>query len=176
MPDMKNLLDERRRHRSDRAFRVKKKRHETALATLVSPMRAHTRESFDALASSVGVERRDPLASLPIVRFHFATPENSRLRGNQYRLTHRTAMRGLVPNSVLDRTTKAYFTHAIRRHLPQFQTGRPNSLRDAAPDWVDPESVALYLASTEDGRNGNFPLWSIWALAGCHLVRRCNKR
>ena len=124
------------------------------------------------LSSSVGIERRDPLASLSIVQFHFSTPERIRLRSNQFRLTHREAVKPITPGRVMDRSDKAHFSETIRRHLPQFEDGGAFALSDVAPGWVDPGQVARYMIM---GRDEAWPLWAVWSLFGCALAGKSRK-
>lgn len=168
--DLKAMLDERKSRHRARCAALAKKRHAQSLTTLESATRAHNRESFEMLASSAGIERRDPLTSLPLVQFHFSTPERTRLRGRAYRFTHRAAMRGLVPDRVLDRSDKAHFSETIRRHLPAFEDQGPFPLSASAPEWIDGAELARRLTLARTNRNVHWPLWSIWQLFGCELV------
>lgn len=164
------LLEERRARAREATEEAAKPRHGPSLETLDSGRAVHFRETANLLASLAGVETRDPLYSLPIVEFHFATPERTRLHGGRDRATHVAAMRGLVPDLVLDRTDKAEFSQAFRRHLPQFETGGAFALADATPDWVRPEHVAQRLALAREPSARSWPLWGLWGLFGCAVL------
>lgn len=169
-PRLAALLEARRRDCRGSTRSVSRRRHLDSFETLLSVTRAHNRESFDALAASVGVERRDPLNSLPMVQFHFSTPEYTRLRANQYRYTHRTAMRGLLPDSVLDRSRKALFSDCIRHHLPRFTESGAFALAGTRTDWVDGAELARRLAFGRQRHDLQWPLWPVWNFFGCLLV------
>jgi asparagine synthase (glutamine-hydrolysing) len=172
-PELRAMFDEQRdRCAASPNNAVKKKRHAPSLEMLYSATRAHNRESFDLLSASVGVEKRDPMNSLPIVQFHFSTPESIRLKSNQFRWTHREAVKTIAPGRVMDRSDKAVFSPTIRRHLSQFEKGGTFELSNVAPSWVDPVQVATHLMT---GRSANWPLWVVWSLFGCILVSRSRK-
>ena len=170
-PELKAALDEQMSRQPVPLPTVGKKRHADSLQTLLSATRAHNRESFDILSSSAGIEKRDPLTSLPIVQFHFSTPERIRLRSNEFRVTHRQAVKPIAPGHVMDRASKANFSETIRRHLHDFEDGGASELSDMAPGWVDPAQIARHIVT---GRDEDWPLWVIWSLFGCALVgKKC---
>ena len=67
--------------------------------------------------AQVGLEIRQPFWNARMVEFALATPERSRLRGNQDKWLHRRAMQGLLPEDVLRRSSKAEFSVTFSRYL-----------------------------------------------------------
>ena len=79
----------------------------------------------------------------------------------------REAMRGLLPESVRTRRTKAEFSHTFRRSLASPPVRQVFSTQANARDWVDGEVARRELERFLSGetRNG---LWSLWGTYGIH--------
>ena len=74
-------------------------------------------EMAERLYAQVGLEMRQPFWNARMVEFALATPERSRLRGNEDKWLHRRAMQGLLPEDVLRRSSKAEFSVTFSRYL-----------------------------------------------------------
>lgn len=86
------------------------------------PWALYARSTMQRQPASNGLELRFPLLSRPFVEFSAATPEYARMRRGINKYTHRLAMRGLLPDVVTERQTKAAFQSAafnreLRRHI-----------------------------------------------------------
>ena len=73
-------------------------------------------EMGERLYAQAGLEVRQPFWNARIVQFALATPERSRLRGGQDKWLHRQAMKGLLPETVLQRSDKAEFSVTFSKY------------------------------------------------------------
>jgi asparagine synthase (glutamine-hydrolysing) len=113
-----------------------------------SPFGAFARARMQRQRGMNGIESRHPMFSRQFIAFSLATPEHIRRRAGVSKVIHRIALRGIVPDMILDRRTKAEFstgaprpisnpTHSTAR-WPAFagKRGRPCSSNSAkARDW-----------------------------------------
>jgi asparagine synthase (glutamine-hydrolysing) len=146
----------------------------------------HGREMQDRLVSSFGIEDRHPLSDQRLIEFAFALPEEQRYRRGQTKVVLREAMRGLLPERVRQRSTKADFSHVFPRALRAQGAARLfDSLRIASLGWVDGEQVpamynqmqSLHSRANPGYINYNWPLWMIFGIelwASAALDRKRN--
>jgi asparagine synthase (glutamine-hydrolysing) len=165
--DLQSILRQRRENRDVERSRAWRGRHRASLKTLYAPTRAHTRESFNLLSASVGIETRDPLTSTAMVEFHFQTPEHIRLRSNEFRLCHRLAMGEMLPEKVRDRASKAEFSTTLRRYVDDFDESGAFPLAPYASMWLQPDQLSSILWRS---RHSGLALWSLWGLFACALL------
>jgi hypothetical protein len=79
-------------------------------------------------------------------------------------------MAGLLPESVLQRTTKADFMVAFRWSSAEIRDRLAEAL-PALSDWVSPEGLLKVLQDYENPLLTGWPDWRVWTLYGCHAVR-----
>ena len=128
------------------------------------------RETEERLAASLDMELRRPFWTKPMVQFAFATPERLRRHGDTDRLLHRRAMAGLLPALVLDRTDKADFMVAFRRHANEIgQTMPAEMMQQKRRGWVSPEKMQAQYTQFENRSDGE-PAWLVWSLFGCSAL------
>ena len=143
---------------------------QSKMLTLSSAYAAHARELMERMAGSVGVELRQPLCDPRLVEFSFSTPEWLRLRGRTNKYLHRRAMRGLLPERILKRETKADFMVTFHWHLAEMGDFFCRDVFQSGRAWVNPGRVSgLFkeIGHTEDGT----PEWQLWTLFGCDALR-----
>ena len=128
------------------------------------------RELEERLSASLGIELRNPFFDTALVQFSFSTPERLRSRGGIQKRLHRRAMAGGLPESVLNRHTKADFMATFRRSLLEMDAGLSRELVRRRSGWVQPDR-ALELAAHygEPGYTG-WAEWWIWTLLGCDML------
>jgi asparagine synthase (glutamine-hydrolysing) len=168
--DLGALMRHRRRDLAGALPAFRAPRHELSLEVLLSATRAHTRESFDLLSSSVAVETRDPMTSTSMVEFHFATPDWIRQQGDEFRICHRMAMGKDLPDLVRDRDSKADFSSTIRRFvkdLPHFESAL---IRGCASRWLRCGEVERIVPLAAQPDSSVAVLWALWGLFGCALA------
>ena len=73
----------------------------------------HGREIEDRSNARLGLEERHPLYDRRLVEFALALPEDRRQRQTLGKVVLRNAMRGLLPESIRTRTSKANFSHVF---------------------------------------------------------------
>jgi asparagine synthase (glutamine-hydrolysing) len=138
-------------------------------ARFSDPWALYARANMHRQPAVNGLEVRFPMLSRQFVEFSAAIPEYARLRGGINKFTHRNAMRGLLPDLVVDRGTKATFEAPQANFaFTQFCLGQGAS---ALSDLVDAEQMIRHFSfhspSDVDGRL----TWEIYGLyaAVCFL-------
>ncbi len=131
------------------------------------------RELMERQNSATGVEWRQPFWDKRIIEFAFATPEHLRLRVNEDKWLHRRAMSGLLPPSVVNRSTKADFTITFTRAWAQTSALLRNDVLPRRLGWVNRDLVSKWVQEEVD--LDRFPwsegmLWMIWTLLGTDAV------
>lgn len=130
-------------------------------------------ELFDLTLSRFGLEGRHPFLDSRVVGFALAVPEDQRWRGGETKFVLRQAMRGLIPETVRRRSTKADFSHVFAQALEALGGQRRfESLAVAALGWVDPNEVrrmygrmnALLAKGDAGYASLVWPLWMILAI------------
>jgi hypothetical protein len=106
-----------------------------------------------------------------MVEFHFQTPEHIRLRSNEYRLCHRLAVRGMLPEQVRNRACKAEFSTTLRRYVDDFDEAGAFPLGPYASMWLRPDQWSSILLRSRQ-HSGGAALWSLWGLFGCALLAK----
>jgi len=142
---------------------------------LTSGSLIHGREMQERLVSGFGLEERYPFYDRRLVEYAFALPEKQRRREGQTKFILREAMRGLIPEMVRLRHSKADFSHVFPKAF-QKQGGEClfDSLKIASLGWVDKSQVLvmyrsmLQLYESSDLRYTTY-MWSLWMVLGLEL-------
>jgi asparagine synthase (glutamine-hydrolysing) len=130
-------------------------------------------EVEDRTAAGFGLEERHPFLDRRIAEFALAIPEEQRWRGRYPKYVLRQAMKGLLPERIRTRTTKADFSHVFADVLTSFGgRGFFNHLAIEAMQWVDGGRIRLMydelarLYARHDNRyiTWTWPLWSVVGL------------
>ncbi len=133
-------------------------------------------ESAETSGAEWRFEERYPLYDRRIIDFALAIPDDQRWRGRLTRYVFRHAMREYLPVSVLERETKADFSHHVVTALRALGGRRRfEELAVAEAGWVDQaEVLRLYdemedqLAKGED----DYDIFTLWFVAGVELWLR----
>lgn len=119
------------------------------------------------------IETRSPLNDRRIVEFALALPENQRWRRGESKFILREAMRGLIPEKVRMRRTKADFSHLSPQAYQVLDGERVfNSLAVAEMGWINAaqaskiyqESAQLYAVGDDGYMNYTWTLWMIFGV------------
>ena len=133
----------------------------------------HCAEMEERSSSRFELEERHPFLDRRLAEFAWALPEEQRRRGAQEKVVLRHAMRGILPEPVRRRSSKAEFSEvfmrALRSHGGEQLFG---ALAVAAAGWVDGARVhRIYQETTRDyarHRDGwrarVLPLWMVCAM------------
>jgi len=148
------LADRVRRQPPDGLFASRAQRD--LHARLTNALRIHFLEMKERASARVGVEHRHPFHDRRLIELALALPPEQLWRGDQPKFVLRQAMKGLVPDAILQRRTKAEFSAASAqvyesdRIAPLF-----HSSRIAEQGWIDQARVtAMYRESVEKWNQG----------------------
>jgi asparagine synthase (glutamine-hydrolysing) len=143
--------------------------------TLWSGWQAQGNEVGDRALARCAIEPRSPFNDRRIIEFAFALPEEQRWRHGRPKYLLRQAMKGLLPESVRNRTTKADFSHTFVQAL-RMQGGARlfESLQTEQLGWIKGEEIRrMYGRMEDDYRAGNqqytTATWPLWMVYGIEL-------
>lgn len=119
----------------------------------------------ESLGAAFGVETRFPLLDRRLVEYMFAASREQKIRGGEVRLLQRRAMRGILPEVVLQRHVKKNLNVVLRRQqhghfvaeLKTLFSGRPLRAEAYLDRAYLRDSYRRYLASGE--QDAAVPLW-----------------
>lgn len=127
------------------------------------------REMCERQASRSGLEIRRPFWSKSIIEASFATPEHLRCRADENKWMHRRAMQGMLPDNVLQRTTKAVFDSTF---IPVLNEMTKHVLEEVLPrrqNWVAARKVESLLNDVCEPHLSTWTggkIWELWSLFG----------
>lgn len=142
--------------------------------TAFDPCNAHERELYEGLAASQGLEVRRPFFNTQLVSFLAEVPMRLMAKGSRTKRLHRAAMRGLLPDSIVERSDKAEFSIACESCL---RSPVPAELRAelaaAARQWTTKEIQHrdCPLADWAQGIN-QFQLWDLMGTGFLQAVKK----
>lgn len=134
---------------------------------LKDPFDNLARELVERQCAHLGYEPRSPMFARRFIEFAFATPERMRLRGDQRKFTHVGAMRGLLPESVRTRKTKADFSLAFERHLDKMGAMLMSDLSAKEPTRLSAEGMRRLVAEYQAAPGDDGPVWELWGVFAC---------
>lgn len=127
----------------------------------------------ERLYAKAGLEVRQPFWNARIVEFALATPERSRLRGQEDKWLHRRAMKGLLPENVLQRTGKAEFSVTFTKFLAELTAHLSGAVFPRRQGWVNASSIQAMLKRCGQPERSNLRgmvLWVLWTNFGMDAV------
>jgi asparagine synthase (glutamine-hydrolysing) len=141
-----------------------------------SPWRLHALEMEDRASAACGIEQRHPLSDRRVVEFALGLPEEQRWRKDRTKFVLRESMRGLLPEPIRLRRTKAEFSPVFMKTFLAGGGERLFHSRELASGWVNAPAVgqtyqameALYRKENPTYARYTCPLWMI---LGIHLWR-----
>ncbi|MGH7914233.1 MAG: asparagine synthase-related protein [Candidatus Binataceae bacterium] len=136
-------------------------------------------EMVERSSAAFGLEVRCPFHDRRLIEFCFAIPEEQRRRPFWTKFVMRNAMRGLLPEMVRTRVTKATFSEPFFRALqaPEVEELFRRPLRTESMSWVEGKQVReayrnAFQALADVGINSRAAyryLWPLWATLGLEL-------
>ena len=135
----------------------------------------HSFEYDDRSAAASAIEARHPFHDRRIVEFALALPPEQLWRNDRSKLLLRRAMRGLLPDSVLQRNSKAEFSHAmVKAFQARGDTAPFDTLATAPMQWVDKEQIRgtyqqLMQLFAQDDEAYTDHIWPPWMTFGIDL-------
>ncbi len=135
----------------------------------------HYEETEERVLAWFGLEQRHPFHDRRLVEFALALPENQRQRGTERKFVLRQGLRGILPEPIRRRQSKAEFSWFFAEQLER-QAGAAlfDRLEIAAQGWIDAKraqdmySRAFALSRAVEGGYTPF-LWPLWMIFGIEL-------
>ena len=154
---------------------VERTRRRSTLTDPSNAFRLHWLEMKDRAAARCGIEARHPFYDRRIIELAYAMPPDQFVRRGQNKFILRQAMKGLVPDSVLQRSTKAEFSHTSAQ-LYEFDSISSvfHSARIASQGWIDQDCVAAmfqeFMGKWNHGQKDDLPhFWPLTMVLGIEL-------
>ena len=164
------LQKRRRRHQPCARQSIHRHSQHTQLQSLRDPYAVLAREMEERSSAGHGLELRHPFWSAGMVQFAFSTPERLRSLASRTKQVHRRAMRGILPELVLERETKAEFSITFRTQLAESDAEIRSRLSRRRPEWVHPADVVSLLERSVGRTSAGHDQWRLWGLVGCDAV------
>ncbi len=119
---------------------------------------------IDRMSMAHGLEARVPLLDHPLVEFAAAIPAGLKLRDGVTKSIFKRAMRGVLPDEVVDRRKQGFAVPLgrwFRGRLGPFVRDLLLSETCRRRGILDPACVERLLAQHERGRDLDLPLWTL---------------
>ncbi|NET73690.1 MAG: hypothetical protein F6K62_22935 [Sphaerospermopsis sp. SIO1G2] len=127
-----------------------------------SPFSDLTNSLMRRQRSRIGLESRHPMLSRAFIEFSLQTPAYIKRQGATKKVVHRQAMADILPQTILDRTTKANFTNTkIDMQFADYV--RENGVEQLR-DLCEPQGVQRLLDVDFSSPEGDYWAWEIWGL------------
>ncbi len=121
-----------------------------------------------------GLEPRSPMLTKTFIEFSAATPEHIRSRAGESKFVHRRAMRGTVPDVILERETKADFpSEEMDLHFAKFisEAGAP-----LLEEICDPDGLVRLIRPDASAQIDDDRSWEVWGVYACAAFLRHHKQ
>jgi len=136
------------------------------LNMFASPYGAFARTRMQRQRGMNGIEARQPMLTRQFIEFSVATPENLRNRGGLTKHVHRIGMRGIVPDVILDRTTKAYFEpDFVGPEFARFIVGEGREHLDPLCDRAGIDRLIAIYGEEKVDHDWSWEIWGLYAVA-----------
>ena len=112
--------------------------------------------------AAIGFESRHPMLSRAFIEFSLQTPGDIKRQGKIAKALHRKAMAGLLPQVILDRSSKANFTNA--KIDSQFADYVRANAREQLAGICDFKEMEELLQVDFTAPEGDYWAWEIWGL------------
>lgn len=127
------------------------------------------RELNERRAARMGLEWRQPFWNQSVVQTAFSTPERVRLR-SENKWLHRRAMTGLLPETVLWRSTKAEFSVVFARNWDELLRSIETRTLAKRREWIDPVEFTRLMNSAFSPDCQEWAEGIAWTLFGLDAV------
>lgn len=135
-------------------------------AKLMRPYLLHSLDLTTRPMAREGLEGRSPMLMRSFIEFSATTPERIRRQGGLTKVIHRRAMKGILPDTIVERKTKAEFSIAAAVLAPDLQAWFNDYLPTDEMPAIDLAGLARLLetfaATTTNSRSPWFnQIWGI---------------
>ena len=138
--------------------------------TLSDGFRVLSGEITERMAAKSGLEVRQPFHSVNLVQFAFATPERLRLYQGINKYIHVKSLQGIMPQQVLERKSKAVFSHLFRDHLSKMQELLTHAIPHRRTEWLSEEGIKKLYETFQKSTHMSWPFWPLWMIFICDAV------
>lgn len=169
MPTLRKALEEQReKHHFSSTEQMRLVGRTGQLSHLSDAYSILAHEGQERLSATAGLELRRPYWNPSMVQFSFLMPQRLLFRHGINKFAHRQAMRGLLPELVLKRQTKAEFSVTYHRHLPEMKDLLTRDIPTRRFSWINQRDASMLYSKI--GQEGEYKGWSesmLWILFGC---------
>lgn len=131
-----------------------------------SPYGSFARSRMQRQRGQNGIEARQPMLTRQFIAFSLATPEKLRNRAGMTKHVHRIGMRGIVPDIILDRVTKAYFEpDDIGLDFARFVAAGSGALTKELCETAGLERLISLYGELEVDHEWSWEIWGLYAVA-----------
>lgn len=163
-----NIHQRRKRFRSSQPQRVRCFGQNRLLGHLSQAFPILAIEQMESLSAHLGVELRRPYHNPALVQLAFSTPERLRLKGGKNKYMHRQAMQGIMPQTILERKSKAEFSIVYRRYLDQMLDSL-TAIPGLRPGWIEPDGMARLIRAYHEEPDFGAD-WILWCIYSCDMA------
>jgi asparagine synthase (glutamine-hydrolysing) len=135
----------------------------------------HSAQAMDAeerMAAEAGIELRRPYFDARLIEFCLSIPMRQLCRDDVSKSLHRRALKGLLPDSIVNRKSKASFSGLFVELKPMLARRLGRSLPERVERLIDVRRVRARLAIWADTSQPSADDWRVWGLfAAVELAR-----
>jgi asparagine synthase (glutamine-hydrolysing) len=164
------LLIQQEKQTGQQPNQVRLPSQHNGLATLQDAYIARSHYINDRYAAGFELEARRPFYTVGMVQFSFMLPTRLQFSQGVDKYTHRRAMRGLLPNMVLERQTKAEFSTTFDHHLRQLRNHFADEIFDRRDDWINKDQAVRLLETYLSEQQPGLSMWLLWSLLVCDNI------
>lgn len=162
-PRMRVILNSRRREFSSQPVSALRRRGEFGLlCSLDHAFDAFAREVGESLNARHRLEYRYPFFSREFIEFAFMTPDRLRSIGHRDKIIHVESLKGILPEKVRTRKTKADFLCTFEMMLKPLGNHLITYMPQARPQWFDRAGMEKLWESYLDQPEAGWQTWSLW--------------
>jgi asparagine synthase (glutamine-hydrolysing) len=124
---------------------------------------------MESLAARHSLEIRRPFYTKEFVEFAFVTPDRLRSIGSRIKVIHTESLKGILPESVRERRTKAEFSCVFHAQLQSLGEYLTVNLPGARPEWFDRRGMEKLWQGYLEQPNAGWHGWCLWGSASIGL-------
>ena len=172
-PKTRGLIAARRsKHESAKGRNVRTRGQVQLLRNANYGFDAFMREQCEQLCASTRLELRHPYYSAKFIEFALATPERLRKQGRISKYIHTEALKGVLPEIIRTRTTKADFESVFALRLKVMEDFFTTDLVEARSDWLDRDGMRQLFQAYIDSPQDGWQSWILWGAFASHVSLR----
>ena len=154
------LNSRRRRTKSKLLPRFERRGQIGLFQGLYYPFDTFGRELMETVGIRNALEIRRPFYDRKFIEFAFATPDRLRSIGKRSKFIHTESLKGLLPENVRLRNTKAEFSVLFDTQLRPLHEHFTTKLPRVQPEWFDSEGMRTLWMNYLDRPEGQS--WCLW--------------